>query len=125
MIGGIDIEISTEFPDEVADQIYRIIRLDWSNCIVEDSETGDRIEIFQPENQTIREMFVYRDEESKKSWDENGAVKSDANTMIHIIPHDFGVTIVVDDQNALIIKRTIKAARAFANDLKLARNMNG
>ena len=122
MIGGIDVEISTEFPNEVAEQIHRVVRLDWPDCIAEDVETGDRIETFQLEfSQPTREVFLYRDEASKQLWDKEGVTESNANTMIHVVPHDAGVTVVVDDASEVTIQRIIGSVREFASDLRLQR----
>lgn len=101
MIGGIDIDLPT-YGNSLALEIgVRAIRQIWSTAVFEDAETGDRYNRFwQIPFGSIKELFVYPDKESADAWDNEGAIPSLSNKMIHLIADDEAITVVVDEKDA-------------------------
>src|SRR5262249_6183460 len=88
MIGGTDIICPVRSDIPIADVIFRTVRRYWPRYVfLNAEETGP----FTPwagaglPRPSGREFFIYRDEEAARSWDEQGAVPENANTMLHVI----------------------------------------
>lgn len=122
MIGGNDINIETSSPSELAEQILKLIQLEWQKVVVEDAVSGEAISVGFPFFMSLpNEFFVYKNASMKESWDELGACAENTNTMFHILLQDRLVTIVVDDPAFAICQNVVGAAREFARDLSLGR----
>lgn len=122
MISGSDIVIPTRSPIEIAEETVRLIRREWHAMVIEDAATGAVIEWVVPGFQTLpNEFFVYKNEEMKRLWDEEGACESNANTMFHIIQQANQLTIVVDNPTVIVNSNVIGAAEQLARELALGR----
>lgn len=122
MISGNDIIISTQSPQELAEETLKLIRFEWKQLLVENADSGDLIAFEFPYFQSLpNEFFVYENALAKQSWDEQGADSQNANTMFHVIVQDHQVTIVVDDPSSPICRNVIGASIEFARDLSLGR----
>lgn len=122
MISGSDSIIRTSSPSEIAEQILKLIWLEWNDMVIEDADTGEEIAIVVPGFQTLpQEFFVYQNAEMKQSWDDEGACDKNANTMFHILLQPQQVTVVVDDPSLPNNRNVIGAAQGLAIDLFLGR----
>ena len=122
MIGGVDIVIPTGAgPRDAMIVSLRLIKRIWPDAVVEDadSDSGDRTVIGDgaliPE--MLTDAFVYQNLEMALKWDELGAEPELADTMIHILVRDGGVTVVVDDPD-------LESARRFISGMRSALRMN-
>jgi hypothetical protein len=100
MIGGIDVHLATSRGGSSAEAAVRAIRQRWPRAVFENGLTGERYPQFGliPFND-IEEIFVYRDRESADAWDAEGAVPALYNTMIHLVPDDDQLTLVIDERD--------------------------
>jgi hypothetical protein len=109
MIGGIDIilEVPREVPvhQRIIDQVLRF----WPGARFQDVDSDDDRPLAESAvriaSADSREFFIYRDQATAKSWQEDGASVATYNTMLHILvdhaPEGTGgrrVTIVCDDR---------------------------
>ena len=122
MISGDDIIIKTQFPQELAEETVKMIRLEWKQLLIENADSGDLIAFgslfYQP---LPNEFFVYKDALAKESWDDQGACSQNANTMFHIILQDRQVTLVVDDPLSPACRNVIGTLKEFARELSFLR----
>ncbi len=108
MIGGVDIVFWA--PDEGAavDAILRIVRRHWKDFVFQNGD--DPAPIPRPPGNWLptpsgRQFFLYRDEAAARSWDDNGAIPENANTMLHVLvgnrwqpgTHFRSLTLVCDE----------------------------
>ena len=101
MIGGIDIQLPTRCGESSVEVAVRAIRQRWSHAVFENGTTGERYDDFaQIPFGNIEELFVYRDSDAADVWEAEGAIPAALNTMIHIVPDDDTLTVVVDDRDA-------------------------
>lgn len=101
MIGGIDVRLPTMAGASSIEVAVRAIRQKWPLSAFENGITGERYDHFsQIPFGEIEELFVYRDSASADAWDANGAIPAVYNTMIHLIPDDDLLTVVVDEKDA-------------------------
>ncbi len=101
MIGGIDIRLPTRCGESSVEVAVRAIRQKWSHAVFENGTTGERYADFAtiPFGH-IEELFVYRDTGAAEVWEAEGAIPAAINTMIHIVPDDDSLTVVVDERDA-------------------------
>ncbi len=101
MIGGIDVRLSTMGGASSVEVAVRAIRQRWPVAVFENGITGERYERFEqiPFGE-IEELFVYRDTDSADRWDAEGAIPAVYNTMMHLIPDEEILTVVVDEKDA-------------------------
>lgn len=107
-IGGIDHVLFAPAGISVADTILQVCRDLWADCIFQDADEAIGHEIDEPWVWThgtgSNEFFVYADRAAFESWNENGAVQQNSNTMLHFIirphtgppPHLSEVTVIFD-----------------------------
>jgi len=101
MIGGIDIQVPTRAGESSLEVAVRAIRQRWPLAVFENGITGERYDEFrQIPLGNLEELFVYRDGACANLWDEEGAIPSIYNTMIHIIPNDETLSLVIDEKDA-------------------------
>ena len=114
MISGRDIVIpcSTE-PGFTFGRIFHLARHAWKKAVVEDADTG---ELLNPENEDafvgVNAVMIYKDESSRESWNENGSVDQNRNTMIHVIAGWDKITFVVDDKIDAATEDIVAAAQS-------------
>jgi hypothetical protein len=101
MIGGIDIRLATRCGESSLEVAVRAIRQKWSHAVFENGTTGERHADFaQIPFGNIEDVFVYRDTNAAEVWETEGAIPAAFNTMIHIVPDDDTLTLVVDERDA-------------------------
>ena len=113
MIGGMDIHLQTRAGDEAVQVAVRAIRDHWPHAVYENGDTGDLYEQFsQIPFAELDEIFVYRDMDAAKAWDEEGAVPALYNTMIHVLGDEDMITLVVDEKDGAMQEMiaTVKSA---------------
>ena len=108
MIGGVDIVFWV--PDEGAavDAILRVVRRHWKDYVFQNAD-DPRPSPRPPGNwlptPSGRQFFLYRDDAAARSWNENGAIPENANTMLHVLvgnrwqpgTHFRSLTVVCDE----------------------------
>jgi hypothetical protein len=101
MIGGIDVHLPTMAGDSSTEVAVRAIRQRWPRAVFENGITGERYDHFwQIPFGEIEELFVYRDSASADTWDDKGAIPAVYNMMIHLIPDDDLLTVVMDEKDS-------------------------
>jgi hypothetical protein len=100
MIGGMDVVIPIRSLQEInpLDAVVRSMRRRWPELVVE-SGGGT---LFKGYSEIpfgkLNELFLYRDETSRKSWDRLGAAPENEGAMVHAIVECDELTLVVDEQ---------------------------
>jgi hypothetical protein len=89
MIGGIDIVLVAPAEVPLADVIVRRMAETWPSGLFEDVDADRSYGLSDPwvaiHAANSKEFFVYRDAAAEESWEQNGAVPENANTMIHFL----------------------------------------
>ena len=122
MIGRYDKLFSVSNPLELALAVIPLVRGNWPQAIVEDPLTGESLEsaIFGiaplPE-----QIFIYRDEEAKHSWELHGAIPANNNTMIHLAVDDHMLAVIVDDPQEARTKQLLSSVAQIVLDICLLR----
>jgi hypothetical protein len=100
MIGGIDVHLPTMAGASSIEVAVRAIRQSWPSASFENGITGERYDHFwQIPFGEIEELFVYQDSAAADIWEAEGAVPAAFNTMIHLIPDDDLLCVVVDEKD--------------------------
>jgi hypothetical protein len=124
MIGGVEVDLPTRAGANALTAAVRAIRRveGWRRAVFENATSGDAYPRFEdvPFGQ-LSELFVYRDAEAKRIWDDEGAVPQASNTMIHLISDEYGLTAVVDDDDAEEMRIILEAIRSLLGDELLER----
>lgn len=103
MIGGEDIIIQGKpRPDDLL-TIVQFMAYAWPEAIVEDAHSGSSVPVrsflgpLRPggPSHLPGEFFVYKDEESLRSWEESGATEENGDDMIHFLIGSETITCVV------------------------------
>jgi hypothetical protein len=116
MIGGHDIVLRTELPDEAADGAVRVVRAFWSEAVAEDADTGETLSRVPDGARGVPgEVLVYRDEAARHSWTGKGATPENLNLMVHIIRGSDSMTLVVDDPSSEEMSKLIEAIRGHVD----------
>ncbi len=98
MIGGIDTHLKTRIDIPSIQIAVRVIRQFWSDPVFENGLSGERYDSYWSILfDEIEELFVYPDSSHADQWDEEGAIPSLHNTMIHIVLDGDILDIVVDE----------------------------
>jgi hypothetical protein len=93
-IGGIDVLLHAPAGECVADMMLRACRQLWADSEpwFQDGESTDVHSFSDPwvwrVGTASREFFVYRSREDAASWETDGAVPANANTMLHFLIGD-------------------------------------
>lgn len=109
-IHGSDIHIESKIP--IADNLIRLLIQDhWPQMVYEINERDDTID-----------LFVYKNEEAKKAWDEEGWSKENDTTMIYVILESKGtqISVTIDDhkKNRHIVEDIIQFIRSVDGNTK-------
>lgn len=67
------------------------------------------------------QVFIYRDVQSKASWEEQGAVPQNRHSMIHLALDATSLAVVVDDPNELQTASILESIDQIACDLRQLR----
>lgn len=112
MIGGFDIVIRTTSGVVGLNCCLHIARSLWPNAVFEDARQEAAAGTYRDlQFDGLDEVFIYRDAEAAREWDELGAEPHLANTMIHVLCSPQSVTIVVDDPEQSEMADFLAAAR--------------
>jgi hypothetical protein len=104
MIGGYDlIYKSTVSPESARDIMALIVKSVWPSFIVEEME----------DKKEWPDCFFYKDEASKKLWDELGAVPQTENTMIYFLAGSNEITLVIGSKTHPDMINIIKNVESF------------
>jgi hypothetical protein len=110
MIGGSDVifDAGVFEPQEALRAGLRCVKRTWPDAVFEDGGTGRRYQSFAaiPFAHT-NELLVYRDLAAWLQWEAEGAVEASANTMVHLIAKQEGLTVVVDDRQEAAMARIV------------------
>ncbi|MBI1914461.1 MAG: hypothetical protein HYS12_06940 [Planctomycetes bacterium] len=88
MIGGTDLICPVRSDIPISDVIFRVVRRHWPRYVFQNADESGP---FTPHagpwlpRPSGREFFVYRDEESARSWEEHGAIPEILGTMLYVI----------------------------------------
>jgi len=125
MIGRHDILFETSSPPELALEAIKVIRLTWSTAIIEDALTGDSLEqAMLGLAKTPEHIFIYRDTDVKKSWEVNGAVPENRNSMVHFVWDEKTLAVIVDDPNEKIMQDFLSSIGQIVSDISQLRLEN-
>lgn len=99
-LGGTDIEfLSTYSIEESLHHAVRAVLEVWGSGVIEDLDTGKRIELVGLLGSRLSEVAVFKDLQALRSWTEHGWTEGNCRMMVHILSHPDGVvTCVVEDQ---------------------------
>ncbi|MBI4817407.1 MAG: hypothetical protein HY791_14190 [Deltaproteobacteria bacterium] len=102
--------------------LLRYLRATWPAGVVETADGAFVCSIgTAPRNaDNLREFFVYRDQESKRLWDENGFDESNQDSMIHVIVGDSYIVFVVDHDGGESAKLVDEIIGTLARERVLA-----
>jgi len=90
-VAGHDLEIDTPMsPETQVEFITSYLRQQWPGLVVE----RDRLEV-----------FFYKDQKTKESWDAVGRTDENSDKMVHVIPGDGCITIVHEGLDEQEIRR--------------------
>lgn len=122
MLGGVDIEIamSSHVPwQESLDSILRATRLLWNDAVVQCADTAQSWPIGAPDlpYDTLREVFIYKNDQFRTKWEELGAVPENENSMVHVLPGGEELTVVVDSPAHPEMKRLLELFRGALENL--------
>jgi hypothetical protein len=93
-IGGIDVLLRARAGECIADMMLRACRELWgdSKPCFQDGESTEVLSLNEPwvwrVGTSSREFFVYRSRADADSWEADGAVSANANTMLHFLIGD-------------------------------------
>jgi hypothetical protein len=125
-IGGTDVILAAPRATFDTRRILEVVQQEWPTAVFEDAES-DRTSpvrdlVAAPDVPDSREFFLYQDEASARSWDEEGLTSANANTMIHVLIRDIPtssddveLTFVVDHlegKMATLIRRLRETLKA-------------
>jgi hypothetical protein len=124
MLFGYDVLLLAPAGECIADIILRACRQHWRDCpcVFEDAEGDRTVPLTDPWVWKVgtarREFFVYRSQRDADSWDAEGAVPPNANTMFHFLIGDrvangrFVEVAFVFDKLTPAIRQLIKELRS-------------
>ena len=87
MIGGTDVVLAVRPGVSPAEIILRVVHRYWPLCLYQNAD-DEGAPLPLPAGTTPRldpEFFLYRDEESARSWDEFGATPENQNSMLYVL----------------------------------------
>ena len=125
-IGGTDVIFAAPRASFNTRRILEVVQGEWPAAVLEDADTEGTLpvrDLLAGElSRDSCEFFLYRDEASAKSWDEDGLTTANANAMIHVLtrdipgsPEKLEVTFVVDRRKgkmAALIRRLCEVLEA-------------
>jgi hypothetical protein len=110
MIGGTDVTMPTLAGPSAIDLAVRLVRMRWPRAVFEDAINGTVFRKYADlPFRYLREIFVYRDEDARQTWDDLGADPSHANTMVHLLISSSTLTVVVDSLDDANMKEVVDA----------------
>src|SRR5712692_7371659 len=106
-IGGTDVILAAPRKSFDARRILEVVQGEWPAAVFEDAEAEGtrpvRDLISGLDTLGSREFFLFKDDGSAKSWDDEGLTAANANKMIHVLvrdiagsPDEIELTFVVD-----------------------------
>jgi hypothetical protein len=111
MIGGTDIILENFSLDSAAtlEAVARVASRQWPEAVLVDASSGRRFASFAAaEFGMLRELFVFRDEASRKTWEQMGLDEGNADTMVYAITRPNELTLVVADPQARTVRAVVE-----------------
>lgn len=110
MIGGVDIEVPATERTVALDLCAKVMSRYWPSAVFDDAESGRRYVRFEEVPFAgMRELLVYRDEQTAEKWDEWGAVPELEDSMVHFLAEDGRVTVVMDHPDSDVMRPVLSA----------------
>jgi len=112
MIGGSDVVFDLGGMDASAAlaSVARIAQRSWPDAVLVDAERGRRFSSYTAaEFGTLHEIFVFRDEAARHTWEELGASDDNMNTIVYAIVRDDVLTLVLEDPRAAPMASIVSA----------------
>jgi hypothetical protein len=98
MIGGTDIIMPSLGGPVALDAAIRAISRHWPEAVYEDANTGDVLRHYSEISfASLQQVFVYRDAEAQRIWDELGADPAVEHDMVYLLLGEKRMTAVVSD----------------------------
>jgi hypothetical protein len=100
MIGGSDVvfDLCGMEASAALSSVARIVQRSWTDAVLVDAERGTRFNSYtETEFGTLHEIFVFRDETARCTWEECGASGDNMNTIVYAIVHNDALTLVLED----------------------------
>ena len=110
MIGGLDRHfpmLRQRLPEALDSAAHAILRR-WRRAVFQSGEGAVFATLGDVPLSTATELFVYRDDASRRDWDAHGATPENAATMIHLLAHGDGLTMVVGDASEPVAAGVLK-----------------
>lgn len=131
---GVDVLMLAPRAECAAEVILRACRRFWRgrDCIFQDAEAREVRSLTDPwvwvQGVSKQEFSVYRDRQALASWDAQGGVKANANTMFHFVLGSASRNSPGFIEVAMVFDRSTPAMKAFVKNLRasllsLARQM--
>jgi hypothetical protein len=129
MIGGTDISIPVADEAAALEAAVRRVRRGWPEALIQGADAERPFESFAavPFGRE-RELMVFRDRESYRSWQTLGADESNQHSMLHFIAYEGALTVVVDSLEdaptaALVtdIRAAVTSGAPFAMEAEMRR----
>jgi hypothetical protein len=111
MIGGTDIILENFSLDAAAtlETVARVARSQWPDAVFVDASSGRRFASFAAaEFGALHELFVFRDETSRESWEQFGLDDTNADAMIYAITGRAELTLVIADPQAMTVRAVVQ-----------------
>jgi hypothetical protein len=110
MIGGVDVVLqnySLAAP-AVLETVARAVHQRWPEAVFVDAVSGHQFASFAAARfGDLRELFVFRDEASRASWEHLGLTDENADAAIHAIAEPHAITLVVSDPDEPVVHALI------------------
>lgn len=71
--------------------------------------------------ETPDRIFVYRDAQAKQSWEANGAVPENRNSMVDLALDERTLAVIVDDPNEEAMQAFLSSIGQLASDISQLR----
>ena len=88
-IGGVDTVLTIPAQVPAGDVIVRVCQLHWPEGVLEDDYDGSVYSLAEAQgrlpSRPEQAFFIYRDADTAKNWDNEGATSKNANAMLHFL----------------------------------------
>jgi hypothetical protein len=113
MVGGFDVVLDAHgLGDEAC--LYagaRAVLKEWPLAVLQDGASGRMFAgLWEMPFGVLRDLLIYRDDESFRSWEDRGATNENANALVNLIAKADKLTLVVGDPEEGSMRRIISGA---------------
>ena len=118
MIGRHDILFATLNSGELAQEAVKLVRLSWTDAIVEDPLTGDSLDdAMLGLVEFPSRVFIYRNTDAKQSWEANGSIPENDHSMIDLAMDAETLAVIVDDPKEPEIANFLSSIGELVSDI--------